>query len=847
MINNNRYNLIIEQFKNFFLEREYFLHPESKLINYNDPSLLFTNAGMNQFKDIFMGNKKSCHDDVISIQSCLRVGGKNCDIDNVGYTTRHSTFFQMMGSFSFGPFNPEQSIKNTITLLQQYNIDINRLWITVYHTDDNAFNIWKNYINEKRIIKVNTNDNFWNMGEEGPCGPCTEILYDMEYDNNNISISHKDVLNDSDRFLELWNIVFITYNKIGNNLIPLDKPFIDTGMGLERLLLILEKKNNIFETSIFSPLILKLSQLFNPTNVVNQEKINITYRICADHGRFIYFLMGEGLIPSNNSHGYILKKIIKRMVKSYFPYTKKPLGNNLIDYFHNFYNKSCDVIKIKKLLLTEEQKFIDFFSNQNAIINKSTKMNHLDGESIFFLQDTHGIAIDDMIDYCKLQNISYDIENYKKIKNSMNKKQKFEIIETEISNKFISYDTYIHKCSILSIFSIVDQSNKPMTIIIPKESIFFPKSGGQVGDIGHINITSLNQNSIIKIPVLETRYFLNTNNDKIIGLVVESCPHINSISMADVEFIVDYHYRNDVARNHSATHLLGYVLNNHFSHIKQLGSSVQKDKFSLDINFNRSFNNGEIELINRYMNDLISHQIDCDIKIMDKDDAINNGFKCLENVSYESTVRTINFGNKSMEFCCGTHVNNTSNILGFCIIKQSSKQENIRRIECITGRNFLKMNLNNLMIINDIEKYYNTNFQAWNYKKLNVAKDICKKNIALIKDTNIKLLIENNNIEKMYDVFMGIVDGQINMDFYDQYKHKILNNNSLNNIIIMIFDKNVIIIGGELWKDIVDYFNRSDLLIVGGGRKNLFRGKINNNLNILDNYYLIEKIINRNK
>ena len=678
----NQYGSLKNRYFEFFTQRGYF-HQSSSNLLLDDPQLLFTVAGMVQFKDIFLRNVPKTHDRVVTIQKCLRVGGKHNDLDNVGFTKRHNTFFEMMGHFAFYDDNYSKFniIKDAVDFLLAVGLKIENFWVTIDSQDEESYDIWSQLLDPSRIIKESTGENFWAMGDEGPCGFCTEILYDRQ--SNSQGLQPLDVLKDSERFLEVWNIVFMS--KIRSNGVIRETPglSIDTGMGLERLLSIIENVDNNFETSAFLPIIKTMESL-----VPNAP--HYVYKICSDHIRSIVFLLAEGLEPSNEKQGYVLKKIIRRAVFYYKNYHNEPLLYKLIGTVQQlmgpFYPEI--MVSIEEKLYQEELKILDHLNESENIIKKNTDgSNWISGEKMFFLYDTWGINMAMLEDYAQVNDIQLDYEGFQgaMAQQKFQSGQKVIIKDHLMETKFLGHSNYYDENLDYGamVMGVYDTQGNPLDqpastcIVVTDHTWFFPESCGQIGDTGHLMVNGYT------IPVVNTLYYPSLGS-KVIGHVVDN-QQLIGLNNQKITLNVDYGRRLNIGRNHTATHLLNQAFTEIVGPGEQKGSWVGAEKFRWDVGWNRPISNDQVAAMEQLVNEKIQQKIPSIIKDLPLEQAIQEKFCYLKNIYYEPTVRTINIGNWSKELCHGTHVTNTQEIIGFKIVKKRSVSAGVIRLECITG------------------------------------------------------------------------------------------------------------------------------------------------------------------
>ncbi|CAL4323704.1 Alanine--tRNA ligase [Buchnera aphidicola (Eriosoma grossulariae)] len=787
-------NDIRKMFLTFFKKKGHEIMASSSLIPENDSTLLFTNAGMNQFKDIFLGQNKNKYTRVATIQKCLRTGGKHNDLDNIGYSENHHTFFEMLGNFSFGDYFKKEAILYAWELLTSekwFNLNQNRLWVTVYHKDQETYNIWINTIklpkNKVVFIKDNKNsqfnsDNFWQMGDYGPCGPSTEIFYDTTnaYLNNSINYCTNTLKGQ----VEIWNIVFMEYNRTyDGQLIKLPIPSVDTGMGLERITRILQNKKSNYEIDIFEKIIKSIIQ-FNPNININEKK---SIHIIADHIRSASFLISENILPSNEGRGYVLRRIIRRALRH--AYTS---GMNKL-FFYKLVPTLIQAMEEESLLIKKREKIIQNILKQEEIqfnytISRGIKLlkskiqkmkgKILNGKTIFKLYDTFGFPIDLTADFCKEYNLKIDYEGFKK-EMSLQKKQTRKsnmfknnhelYIDIKHHSIFVGYNKYEIKSTIQQIF-VNGISVKKLTvgesgIIILNQTPFYPESGGQIGDIGII----LKDENVFEVK--------NTKKHGIgighYGILKSGEININQLITAKINI----KNRILIQNNHSATHLLHSTLRNIFGeNTVQKGSLVNDSYLRFDF---VCYQKITIEIIQKIEN-IINYYILKNIPINTTIDTFNNakqkGILALFHEKYNDIVRIVSINNYSVELCGGTHSSHTGNIGLFKIINEKSIGSGIRRIEAITGKNAVKFIQKKEIEIKNIINILNAN-----------------ENNVLDK---IKILIEKNKIlEKKIEYFTEIE--LINI------KNQLIKKNQLiNNINILI--ENVHNFNIKLLRTIID-------------------------------------------
>ncbi len=684
-------------FLNFFESKGHKILPSSSLVPYNDPSLIFTNSGMVQFKDIFLGNEKSQYSRVTTSQKCVRAGGKHNDLENVGYTARHHTFFEMLGNFSFGDYFKEEAIEFAWEFLTKtLKINRDKLYVTVYYKDEAAEKAWKKIagLSDNRIIKINTSDNFWSMGPTGPCGPCSEIFFDHgeQYEGGLPGSG-----NDGDRYVEIWNLVFMENEQFEDGTMSLlPKPSIDTGIGLERLTAVMQGVNDNFHIDIFQRLIATSQDL-------SGNKDNLTaHKVIADHLRSMSFLIADGVLPGNEGRGYVLRRIMRRAMRyvQNIGY-KKPflheLVPTLIEIMGSTYKElySAETI-IKSVIYNEEERFGATLERGLKILNDAipnVKNNTLSGDIAFKLYDTYGFPLDLTRDILRPQAIEIDEDAFNSSMSEQKARAKaawvgsgeksqekvwFDIAEKVGSTEFFGYSSNQMSVKVLAIVSdgqLLDKLQCGQSgIVVLNQTPFYGESGGQVGDMGEF----MRGNEVICNVTNTTIY-----QGKVFG------HHVNcskTISTGDiVEAIVDCGRRNKIRCNHSATHLLHKALRKHFGDsVVQKGSLVNENKLRFDFSYNYQLSKEQVMLIEREVNGMIRENKQVTAKIMPYNSAVNEGAMALFGEKYSDEVRVV-FICDSIELCGGTHVNATGDIGLFKIISESAISWGVRRIEAVTA------------------------------------------------------------------------------------------------------------------------------------------------------------------
>ncbi|OED45407.1 alanine--tRNA ligase [Rickettsiales bacterium (ex Bugula neritina AB1)] len=663
------YHELKKNFIAFFVKKQHVQIKASSLIPKDSTAVLFTNSGMMQFIKYFKKEEKPLAKRITNIQPCIRLGGKHNDIDNIGKTLRHVTFFEMMGSFSFDDYGKKEAIEYAYEFLTKIlKLKEKNLFITVYHEDEEAYNIWR-LITQQPILKIKDNDNFWSMGELGPSGPCTEIYY---YTGNNIGnekdfeISLKEEISS---YVEIWNIVFMEYDRTPNGLVPLPNICIDTGMGLERILAILEGVNDIYKTSILKEFISKIQ---NDLNIQNNKA-----RIIGDHIRTAVFIINENIIPSNEGHGYVLRKILRRA----FTYgnTKDPVLYNFVEFIINIYKHDYqfkNIDAIIKIIKEEELIFIKSLERGFKKLETYTSSN-INEETIFKLQETYGLPIQFSLDYWKKQGIYLKEEEIKKYMNlHRNISNKTINIDLDYSTKLMCYTHIKLESQIICLLQnnkITKEINNGEFLLITNSSPFYPRGGGQEGDIG--NITTSN----CFCEVIDTTKKKNT--------IIHHCKLISGIiKIGDkCNMNVDENFRKSTTIHHTLTHILCNQLQKMFGNsLQQKGSKISDKKLRFDFNCHPLTEENKQNLIEE-INKIINDNIPVEILELPLDEALKRGAQFLPNMEYQDKVRVIKIGDFAFDLCGGTHVKHTGEIKKFLLIKETSLQKGIRRIEAKGG------------------------------------------------------------------------------------------------------------------------------------------------------------------
>ncbi|MDC0475504.1 alanine--tRNA ligase [Methylophilaceae bacterium] len=716
---------IREQFLGFFATKGHEIVSSSSLVPQDDPTLLFTNAGMNQFKEVFLGIEKKSYQRATSSQRCVRAGGKHNDLENVGYTARHLTFFEMLGNFSFGDYFKKEAITYAWELLTEvYKIPEEKLLVTVYEEDKEALEIWSQEIGlpKDKIILIGDNkgskyasDNFWMMGDTGPCGPCSEIFYDHGKDYFGGPPGSKD--EDGDRFIEIWNLVFMQYNRDEQgkmHLLP--KPSVDTGMGLERISAILQNVHSNYEIDLFKTLIAEIAKITNTKDLGNNS-----LKVIADHIRTATYLIKDGVLPTNEGRGYVLRRIIRRAIRhGYKLGCNKPFFNKLVPLVLKLMDDDIDISLDKRKLISneillEEERFFITIENGMSILDqaindiKNKDVSMLDGEVAFKLHDTYGFPLDLTADICRENKIEIDTEAFevsmKSQKIMARESGKFNTTKTlpyeGTDTEFLGYIDTHSSSKIVAMFKdsneLKELKEGDEAILILDKSPFYAESGGQIGDSGFIKTKDA------KFYVQDTIKIKKTVFGHI-GVLETGSLKCNE----QVEASIDEHRRDDIKRNHSVTHLLHKALKIVLGdHVEQKGSLVDNLKTRFDFSHTKPISNDEIHQIESIVNNEILTNKVTSTEMMSIDKAKESGALMLFGEKYDSEVRVLNIGN-SIELCGGTHVSNTGDIGLFKIYAETGVASGVRRIEGVTGLNLIKFLNDQEEILTKVSKDLNT-------------------------------------------------------------------------------------------------------------------------------------------
>src|SRR5580704_8494862 len=706
-----------QRFLDYFAARGHRVVRSSSLVPANDPTLLFTNAGMNQFKDIFLGQEKRDYARAASSQKCVRAGGKHNDLDNVGYTRRHHTFFEMLGNFSFGDYFKREAIDYAWELItREYMLPKDRLYVTVFREDDDAENLWQEVtgIPKSRIFRLDEKDNFWQMGETGPCGPCSEIHYDYGVEAAEPGREHEQFPDDGGgRFVEFWNLVFMQFDRdLSGKLTPLPKPSIDTGMGLERIAAILQGKLSNYDTDLIRPIVDRAGELFGKS-YGEEERADIVLRINADHARATAFLINDGVLPSNEGRGYVLRKIMRRamrnarMLGTSEPYLYKLTGF-VAEHMSDAYPEMMESIpRVARVVKDEEHRYATTFQVAEKVFHDEAKTavgGVLPGASAFKLYDTYGLALDEQEEMAREFDLSIDREGFtaemekqrtraRASWKGADKAQVNPVYQALPRTEFVGRETLDAPATVTAVLVNPPAATEPrpsgsgQTLysqgeIALDKTPFYAEAGGQVGDTGVL----LSKDTGEPVAIVESTYSAapgkSVHRAKIIGPLKEG---------ETVIAHVDPQARHSTMRNHTGTHLLHAALRTVLgTHVKQAGSVVEPSRLRFDFTHYTAMDSDELAEVERLMNEQILLNREVTTNVMDLDQALSTGAMALFGEKYGDKVRVVSIADFSKELCGGTHVGRTGDIGIAKIVYEGSISAGVRRIEAITGEAVLR-------------------------------------------------------------------------------------------------------------------------------------------------------------
>jgi len=684
-----------EKFLKYFESNGHTIVPSSPLVPGNDPTLLFTNSGMVQFKDVFLGTDKRSYTRATTSQRCVRAGGKHNDLENVGYTARHHTFFEMLGNFSFGEYFKQDAIHYAWDFLTNViGLPAEKMWITVYADDDEAADIWLNEIkvDPERFTRIATSDNFWSMGDTGPCGPCSEIFYDHgpEVEGGPPGTPEED----GDRYIEIWNLVFMQFNRdASGHMEPLPRPSVDTGMGLERLAAILQNVHNNYDIDLFQSLIAAAAKLTGTEDLEDKS-----LRVIADHIRSCAFLIVDGVLPSNEGRGYVLRRIIRRAARhGHHLGCRQPFFYRLVEALDEEMGEAYPELRkhrghVERVLQKEEQRFAETLEQGMRILEDAVAAmdgDIIDGKTVFKLYDTYGFPVDLTADVAREKGLGIDQDGFEiemgKQRERARASSQFSSVGKDFKlddypvTEFLGYEQVSADAGVVAILQndteIEQLENGDQAIVILDRTPFYAESGGQVGDVGRLTI---GEETLFKVKDTQKQ------NDVFL--------HIGSLESGElsrgdrVSAHIDEEYRRAVMLNHSATHLMHAALRQVLGeHVQQKGSLVDAEKLRFDFSHYQPLEAAQIAEIETLVNDQIRGNLDTRIELMDMEAAKNSGAIALFGEKYGDTVRVLRIGSDSIELCGGTHVPRAGDIGLFKIVLETGIASGIRRIEAVTG------------------------------------------------------------------------------------------------------------------------------------------------------------------
>ena len=689
-----------EKFLKYFEEHGHTIVPSSPLVPGNDPTLLFTNSGMVQFKEVFLGSEKRDYTRATTSQRCVRAGGKHNDLENVGYTARHHTFFEMLGNFSFGEYFKQDAIHYAWDFLTNViGLPEDKLWVTVYADDDEAADIWLKDIkvDPERFTRIGTSDNFWSMGDTGPCGPCSEIFYDHGAEIEGGPPGTPD--EDGDRYIEIWNLVFMQFNRDQDgNMDPLPRPSVDTGMGLERLAAILQQVHNNYDIDLFQSLIGAAAKLTGTKDLENKS-----LRVIADHIRSCAFLIVDGVLPSNEGRGYVLRRIIRRAARHGHQLgCREPFFYKLIDALDQEMGDAYPELRqhrghVERVLKTEEQRFAETLEQGMRILEDAIgkmKGDTIDGKTVFKLYDTYGFPADLTADVAREKDLQIDQDGFdvemEAQRSRARASSQFSAVSDNFSldeysaSEFLGYEKHSAAAKVVAILqndTAIDQlENGDQAIVILDHTPFYAESGGQVGDIGTI---SIDDQTVFRVT--------DTQKQNDVHLHIGSLKSGELNIDAKVSAGIDEDYRRAVMLNHSATHLMHAALRRVLGeHVQQKGSLVDAEKLRFDFSHYQPVEHEQIVEIETIVNDEIRGNLKTRAESMDMEAAKKSGAIALFGEKYGDVVRVLKIGSDSIELCGGTHVPRAGDIGLFKIVFETGIASGVRRIEAVTGESAVK-------------------------------------------------------------------------------------------------------------------------------------------------------------
>ena len=708
------------QFLNFFKEKNHKIVPSAPMVMKDDPTLMFTNAGMNQFKEYFLGNSVAKHKRLTDTQKCLRVSGKHNDLEEVGKDTYHHTMFEMLGNWSIGDYFKKEAISWAWELLTEvYKIDKDSLYVSVFEgseedglpLDQEAYDLWKVIVPENRIIKGNKKDNFWEMGDQGPCGPCSEIHVDIRSKEEKAKVDGASLVNqDHPQVVEIWNLVFMQFNRKANgSLEPLPEKHIDTGMGFERLCMVLQGKQSNYDTDVFTPLIREV-EIITGKKYGKDEETDIAIRVISDHVRAVAFSIADGQLPSNTGAGYVIRRILRRAIRYGFTFldTNKPFIYRLVKVLSEQMGKAFPELKeqhqlIENVIKEEESSFLSTLEQGLVLLDsviKSSKDKTIAGDKAFELYDTFGFPIDLTALILEEKGYQLDVEGFEKALKAQKdrsraasevSKDDWNVLQTDTEQEFIGYDSLEAQVKVVKYRKVTSKKEGDQYQLVFNLTPFYAEGGGQVGDKGYL-----------EAPNGDVTYIVDTKreNNEIVHFAKSLPKEISGTFKA----VVDKKQRYRTASNHTATHLLHQALREVLgSHVEQKGSAVHSKYLRFDFSHFSKLTVEELREVENFVNARIDGQLPLEEnRNVPMKQAMEEGAMALFGEKYGDTVRTIRFG-QSIELCGGTHVDNTADIWHFKIVSEGAVAAGIRRIEAITSDAVKEFYFNNNRMLFEIK------------------------------------------------------------------------------------------------------------------------------------------------
>jgi len=860
---------IRKKFLDYFAKQNHAIEHSSSLVPHNDKTLLFTNSGMVPFKDVFSGSEKRSYTRAASCQRCVRAGGKHNDLENVGYTARHHTFFEMLGNFSFGDYFKKEAIRFAWEFLtEEIKLPPEKLWVSVFEDDDEAEDIWVNDIGfpKNRISRCGAKDNFWQMGDTGPCGPCSEIFYDHGESIPGGPPGHAD--EDGDRYIEIWNLVFTQFDKQDDGYLkPLDAPCVDTGMGLERLAAVLQHVNNNYDTDGFQELTKAIVELSDSESNIDQTDPSV--RVIADHIRSTAFMIADGVLPSNEGRGYVLRRIIRRAIRhghniginKVFFYRLAPILALQMKEIYPELKKN--LANVEKILKREEDRFLETLDQGMSILEESiTKLTSsvIDGKTVFKLYDTFGFPVDLTADVAREKGLSLDMEGFdlemEKQRHRARASGDFSSQKTlsiDSETNFVGYDQLESNSSIIAIIKNGSQVKELIegddAVIFIESTPFYGESGGQIGDSGKL--------------IFDDGIFEVIDTQKQVSGAYEHHGRVisGSIRITDsVNAKVDSSKRKKIARNHSATHLLHAALRKVLGEtVSQKGSLVNSDRLRFDFSHDEPLSTDEINEIESMVNRKILGNTEVHSQLTDIDHAKKLGAMALFGEKYGETVRVLTMGKDdfSVELCGGTHVDRLGDIGLFRITNETGIASGVRRIEAITGFTAYQYDKNRENQINQISNLVKSEpsnvidkiLQILDQqKKLEKQISIFQKQLAGNQsDDLLKNVKEINGVKLLSAKIEGIEIKDLR-NIVDKIKHKLA---KAVVILALVKDNKVSLVSG-VSKNLTDQYHAGEILKhvalqidgKGGGRPDMAQGGGNNMSNLDKALESVEQLIN---